>query len=91
MAYTGYYSKQKCPLRLRRIRSIDPETKKAITILTNIFHLSAETIAALYKERWQIEIFFKTIKQNLKIKSFIGTSRNAVRVTSRDDRVGQFM
>jgi co-chaperonin GroES (HSP10) len=78
VAYTGYYSKRKCPLRLRRIRSIDPETKKAITILTNIFHLSAETIAALYKERWQIEIFFKTIKQNLKIKSFIGTSRNAV-------------
>lgn len=76
--YTGYYSKQKCPLKLRRIRSIDPETGKAIEILTNIFHLSAVTIASLYKERWQIEIFYKTIKQNLKIKSFIGTSRNAV-------------
>jgi co-chaperonin GroES (HSP10) len=76
--YTGFYSKQKCPLELRKIRSIDPETGKAIVILTNIFHLSAKTISALYKERWQIEIFFKTIKQNLKIKSFIGNSRNAV-------------
>jgi hypothetical protein len=76
--YTGYYSKQKCPLELRKIRSIDPETGKAIVILTNIFHFSANTISALYKERWQIEIFFKTVKQNLKIKSFLGTSRNAV-------------
>ena len=76
--YTGFYSKQKCPLELCKIRSIDPETGKAIIILTNIFHLSAKTISALYKERWQIEIFFKTIKQNLKIKSFIGSSRNAV-------------
>ena len=76
--YTGFYSKRKCPLELRKIRSIDPETGKAIVILTNILHLSANTISALYKERWQIEIFFKTIKQNLKIKSFLGTSRNAV-------------
>lgn len=76
--YTGFYSKQKCPLELRKIRSIDPETGKAIVILTNIFHLSVNTISSLYKERWQIEIFFKTIKQNLKIKSFLGTSRNAV-------------
>lgn len=76
--FTGFYSKKKCPFNLRRVRSIDPDTGKAIVILTNIFHLPADTIAALYKERWQIEIFFKTIKQNLKIKSFLGTSRNAV-------------
>ncbi len=78
ITFTGYYSKKKCPLKLRRIRSIDPETGKAIIILTNIFHLSVQTIADLYKERWKIEIFFKNIKQHLKIKSFIGTSRNAV-------------
>lgn len=74
----GFYTSQKCPLQLRRIRSRDPETGKCIEILTNHLTWSAQTIAAVYKQRWQIEIFFKTIKQNLKIKSFLGTSKNAV-------------
>ena len=74
----GFYSKQKFPDKLRRIRSKDPETGKAITILTNNFTWSAKTIAQIYKERWQIELFFKCIKQQLKVKSFVGTSRNAL-------------
>jgi hypothetical protein len=67
-----------CPIRLRRIGYRDPETGKHYVFLTNAFQLSPSTIAAIYKERWQIELFFKWIKQNLKIKSFLGTSRNAV-------------
>lgn len=74
----GFYSNQKYPERLRRIRSKDPETGKIITILTNNFSWSARTIAQIYKERWQIELFFKCIKQQLKIKSFVGTSKNAL-------------
>ena len=56
----------------------DPETGKQYYYLTNHFTLSARTIADIYKQRWQIELFFKWVTQNLKIKSFIGTSRNAV-------------
>ncbi len=63
---------------LRRVGYRDPETGKEYVFLTNIAHLAASTIAALYKERWQIELFFKWLKQNLKIKSLLGTSRNAV-------------
>lgn len=74
----GFYSKRKYPYRLRRIRSKDPETGKIITLLTNNFAWSAKTIAQVYKERWQIELFFKSIKQQLKVKSFVGTSRNAL-------------
>ena len=74
----GYYAKKKCPKRLRRVRVQDPETKKYIELLTNQLDWSPATIAAVYKDRWQIEIFFKTIKQNLKIKSFLGTSKNAI-------------
>jgi putative transposase len=69
---------ERCPARLRRIGYRDPETGKHYVFLTNAFHLSAKTIAGIYKERWQIELFFKWLKQNLKIKSFLGTSRNAV-------------
>lgn len=76
----GYYTKQKCPLELRRIRSMDPETGKHIVILTNNFDWSPTTISAIYKDRWQIEIFFKAMKQNLKIKKFLGTSQNAVMI-----------
>lgn len=64
------------PLRMVTYR--DPETNKELTFVTNAHHLDATTIAALYKERWQIELFFKWIKGNLKIKTFLGTSRNAV-------------
>jgi len=64
--------------KLRRIGYKDPETGKFYQFLTNNFHLSASTIAAIYKDRWQVELFFKAIKQNLKIKAFVGTSKNAV-------------
>lgn len=64
--------------RLRRVGYRDPDSGKHYVFLTNHFGLSAATIAALYKDRWRIEIFFKTIKQNLKIKAFVGTSKNAV-------------
>jgi hypothetical protein len=67
-----------CPQPLRRIGYRDPETKIHYVFLTNNFKLSAKTIADIYKERWQIEIFFRWIKQNLRIKAFIGNSRNAV-------------
>lgn len=69
---------QQCPHPLRRIGYRDPETKKHYVFLTNNFKLSPKTIADIYKDRWQIEIFFRWIKQNLKIKAFIGNSRNAV-------------
>lgn len=75
---SGYYTKKNCPMHLRRIRVKDPETGKYIVILTNQMDWSPATVAAVYKDRWQIEIFFKTMKQNLKIKSFLGTSRNAI-------------
>ena len=67
-----------CPIALRRIGFKDAETGIRYYFLTNNFDLAASTIAAIYKARWQIELFFKWIKQNLKIKSFLGTSRNAV-------------
>jgi len=65
-------------LRLRRIGYRDPETGKRYEFLTNHFRLSAKTIADIYKDRWQIELFFKEIKQNLRIKTFVGNSENAV-------------
>jgi hypothetical protein len=67
-----------CPIPLRRIGFRDAETGKHYVFLTNNFHLAAKTIADIYKSRWKIELFFKCIKQNLKIKSFVGTSKNAV-------------
>lgn len=67
-----------CPKGLRRIGYRDAETGKHYFFLTNVFDLSAKTVADIYKERWQVELFFKWIKQNLKIKSFLGTSKNAV-------------
>jgi hypothetical protein len=76
--FTGYYSKQKCSIRLRRIRYIDKETGKVYVFLTNDFKHAASTIADIYKQRWQIELFFKALKQNLVIKTFWGTSQNAV-------------
>lgn len=67
-----------CPIPLRRIGYRDPETGKHYVFLTNNFKLAAKTIADIYKSRWKIELFFKWIKQNLKIKTFLGTSKNAV-------------
>jgi len=71
---------EKCPYPLRRIEVYDPEKKEVLVFLTNNLKLGATTIAAIYKERWQIEIFFKALKQNLKIKTFVGTSANAVKI-----------
>lgn len=68
------------PRDLRRVRYVDPDTGKALVFFTNIFHLSAKEIAEIYNARWDIELFFKWIKQNLKIKSFFGTSENAVKI-----------
>ena len=76
--FTGSITAKKCPIQLRRVGYRDPKTGKHYVFLTNNFKLSAKTIADIYKSRWQVELFFKWIKQNLKIKSFIGTSKNAV-------------
>jgi hypothetical protein len=67
------------PQPLRRVRYVDPDTKKPLVFLTNNFTLPAVTIAQLYKARWQVELFFKWIKQHLRIKAFYGTSENAVK------------
>lgn len=75
---SGVKAAEKCPIRLRRIGYRDPTTGKHYVFLTNNFTLAAKTIADIYKARWDVELFFKWIKQNLKIKSFIGTSKNAV-------------
>ncbi len=74
----GPRTKKYYPKELRMIEFYDEKTKKHLTFLTNNMKLAASTIAAIYKSRWQIELFFKWIKQNLKIKSFLGTSKNAV-------------
>jgi hypothetical protein len=74
----GFYAKRDYPEKLRLITYYDSEHDKTYKFLTNNFRLSAYTIAQIYKARWQIEIFFKWIKQNLKIKTFLGTSKNAV-------------
>ncbi len=75
----GFYISQDYPEQLRRIRFKDPETGKTLVFLTNNTALPALTIAALYKSRWQVELFFKWIKQHLRIKQFFGTSENAVK------------
>jgi len=74
----GLYTRDKYVKPLRHVRSKDPDTGKTIDILTNNFTWSAKTIGRIYKERWQIELFFKAIKQQLKVKSFVGTSKNAL-------------
>lgn len=76
---TGFYSHQGFEAPLRRIRFKDPETAKTLIFLTNNFALPAFTITELYRCRWQVELFFKWIKQHLRIKAFFGTSENAVR------------
>ena len=77
--FKGTTAKKNCPYELRRIRSVDSETGKSIIVLTNIMDRSAKHIAEMYRKRWQIELFFKAIKQNLKIKTFYGRSENAVK------------
>jgi len=79
VALTGITSSKDYPEHLRRIRFKDPETGKTLVFLTNNFVLPATTICALYKARWQVELFFKWIKQHLRIKKFYGNSENAVK------------
>ena len=77
---SGFYTQQRYPVHLRQIRFNDLESGKGLIFLTNLFGPPAATICALYKARWQVELFFKWIKQHLRIKQFYGTSENAVKV-----------
>ena len=76
---TGVGAQAKCPHLLRRIEALREDTGEILVFLTNHHRLGASTIAAIYKDRWQIELFFRALKQNLKIKTFVGTSANAVK------------
>jgi len=77
---TGREASVKCPNRLRRIHYRDVESGDDLVFLTNHLGFAATTIARIYRDRWQVELFFKELKQNLKVKTFVGTSANAVRV-----------
>lgn len=77
---TGADASRKCPHLLRRVEVDDPDTKMRLVFLTNHLKFGATTIAAIYKDRWQIELFFKALKQNLKVKTFVGTSANALKL-----------
>lgn len=77
---TGEQAQKDYPVELRRVVAWDPEQEREIVLLTNHIKFGATTISAIYKERWQIELFFKALKQNLKVKTFVGTSENALRI-----------
>jgi hypothetical protein len=77
---TSRKAQRDCPHLLRRIVVWDPENEREIVLLTNHLEFGATTISNIYKQRWQIEIFFKTLKQNLRIRTFVGTSENALRI-----------
>lgn len=77
---TGPKAQEKCPVPLRRVVVWDPENNREIVLLTNHLEFGSSTISAIYKDRWEIEIFFKTLKQHLKVRTFIGTSENALRI-----------
>ena len=77
---TGLHAADRCPVPLRQVTIWDETQQRTLTFLTNIMHLAASTIAAIYKERWQIELLFKALKQHLRIKTFVGTNENAVQV-----------
>jgi hypothetical protein len=76
--FTGYTAQKNCPHILRRIVVWDKEQEREIVLLTNHLDFGATTISAIYKDRWQIELFFKALKQNLKVKTFVGTTENAL-------------
>jgi IS4 transposase len=76
---TAFYGRKAYPSRLRRIRCYDAENKRSLVFLTNHFGLPAAVISELYRQRWQVELFFKWIKQHLRSKAFYGRSENAVR------------
>jgi DDE family transposase/uncharacterized protein DUF4372 len=77
---TGLQAQKDCPYLLRRVVVWDAVKEREIVLLSNLLAFGATTIAAIYKERWEIELFFKALKQNLKVKSFVGTSENALRI-----------
>jgi hypothetical protein len=77
---TGPRAQKNCPHLLRRIEYFSPQTAEKLVFLTNHLKFGTTTIAAIYKDRWQIELFFKALKQNLKIKTFVGTSANALKI-----------
>jgi hypothetical protein len=78
--FTGDKARRDCPFPLRRVVVWDTKGQREIELLTNLMEFGATTIAAIYKDRWEIELFFKALKQNLKVKSFVGTSENALRI-----------
>ena len=77
---TGPQAQVDYPDLLRRVVVWDAENEREIVLLTNLVEFGSTTIAAIYKERWQIELFFKALKQNLTVKTFVGTSENALRI-----------
>jgi hypothetical protein len=77
---TGYKARKECRFLLRRVVVWDAEKQREIILLTNHYQFGATTISAIYKDRWQIELFFKAIKQNLRIKTFVGTTENALNI-----------
>jgi hypothetical protein len=78
--FTGMQAQKDCPCLLRRVVVWDAIHEREIVLLTNMIAFGPSTIAAIYKDRWEIELFFKALKQNLKVKSFVGTSENALRI-----------
>lgn len=76
--FTGFYAQHNCPYILRRVVVWDKDKKQEIVLLTNHHEFGATTVSAIYKDRWQIELFFKALKQNLKVKTFVGTTENAL-------------
>lgn len=79
VALVSFYPKKRYPEKLRRIKYVDPELNKVLVFITNNFELEAKVITELYRQRWQVELFFRWIKQHLRIRAFFGTSENAVR------------
>lgn len=77
--FTGQSARSRCPHEMRLVTFYDEDQKRTFQFLTNNFQLAATTIAAIYKDRWAVELFFKALKQNLKIKTFVGTTPNAVK------------
>ena len=80
IGFTGAKAQSDCPCLLRRVAVWDDVNQREIVLLTNLMEFGPTTIAAIYKDRWEIELFFKALKQNLKVKSFVGTSENALRI-----------
>jgi hypothetical protein len=78
--FSGFKAQNDCPFPLRRVVVWDSKNEREIVLLTNLMDFGSTTIAAIYKDRWEIELFFKALKQNLKVKSFVGTSENALRI-----------